>query len=197
MRSCLAVGFVVLGASVASGQEISVCRSLEDDGARLACFDKLVEGVPATPPMATDFGKWRVVEKTSPLDDSKGVAAALLPQSSSSTGFTEASAYIRIGCDENVTSVVISTEMFMRDERPSVTYRIGNAKAVTEAWPRSTDYKAVGLWSGKEAIPFIKALADGHKLVVRLQDRDRVDAEFDLSNVSAVRSKVAAACGWK
>jgi type VI secretion system protein VasI len=74
--------------------------------------------------------------------------------------------------------------------------RVGEEPAKTERWSRATNYKAVGLWSGGGAIPFMKALKDNARLAVRIQDKDRVDAEFDLGNVSAQVEKIRDHCKW-
>jgi len=196
MKIFLAISlFAIIPVASATAEEIGGCKSIADGKERLACYDAANSSEKDAPKLPNQ-GKWKVVEKTSVLDDSQEVVGVLLPESSSSTGFGEASAYLRIGCDEKVTSVIISTEMFMSSESPAVTYRIGNAKAVSGKWSRSTDYKAVGLWNGKAAIPFIKALDDEQKLFIRLQDKDKVDAEFDVRGVGAIRDKVAKACGW-
>lgn len=195
---------LVLSAGAVFAQDPQECARLEDSLQRLACFDKMfpkavgdkaqAATVPSTQPGSGQ--RWEVQEEISPVDDSRVVKAALLPEKSSSTGFNNASAYLIMSCREQTTSFIISTEMFMTSEEPTVTTRVGEQPAVSGKWSRSTNYKAVGLWSGKQAIPFIKSLKDNERLFVRLEDKDRVDAEFNLSNVSEVIEKVKSACKW-
>lgn len=202
--SIVALGLLMVCAEVAIAETPQHCAAVENSLQRLACFDKLfpksagtAAGTTSTESAAsTAARKWEIVEEVSPLDDSRVIRAALPPVSSESTGFTEASAYLVMGCQEKTTSFVISTEMFMAGEQPSVTTRLGEEKAVTSRWTRSTNYKAVGLWNGRQAIPFIKTLKDDTTFYVRLEDKDRVDAEFNLANVSEVIEKIRAACDW-
>ncbi|HEV7321513.1 MAG TPA: type VI secretion system-associated protein TagO [Ensifer sp.] len=202
--AALLVSAILLSAGSAMARDPQECARLEDSLQRLTCFDKMFpkagagEPANATAPasLSSAASLWEVQEEVSPVDDSKVVTAALMPAKSTSTGFDNASAYLLMSCREQTTSFIISTEMFMSGEEPTVTTRIGGAPAVTGKWSRSTNYKAVGLWSGKEAIPFIKSLKDNERLFIRLQDKDRVDAEFDLANVSEVVEKIKAACKW-
>ncbi|MBD9621862.1 hypothetical protein IB279_02770 [Ensifer sp. ENS06] len=199
--AALLVSAIMLSAGSAIAQDPQECARIEDSLQRLTCFDKMFPKVaageaPKAVAPASAAALWEIQEEVSPVDDSKVVRAALMPAKSTSTGFNNASAYLLMSCREQTTSFIISTEMFMSGEEPTVTTRIGVAPAVTGKWSRSTNYKAVGLWSGKEAIPFIKSLKDNERLFVRLQDKDRVDAEFDLANVSEVIEKIKVACKW-
>jgi len=181
------------------------CSAIEDSLKRLTCFDQLfprdaqaaispaqpqTETPPSTP------SKWEVDEEKSPLDDSAKITAVLTPKTVKYTGIGEAQALLVIRCTEKTTSAVFTTNMFMTNDNPSVTIRIGDAKAQASRWSRATNYKAVGLWSGAQAIPFIKTLPDNTRLVVRIEDRDRVDAEFDLADASGPIAKIREACKW-
>lgn len=48
-----------------------------------------------------------------------------------------------------------------------------------------------------KAIPFLKSLKNGERLVVRIEERERQDATFELGNVEQVTAEIAAACKWK
>lgn len=200
----LVASMVVLSGGGAFAQDPQGCAKIEDSLQRLTCFDKLFPKASAPASSAPETAdakpsaeqRWEILEEASPVDDSKVVKAALMPVNATSTGFNNASAYLVISCREQTTSFIISTEMFMTSEEPTVTTRVGNEPAVTGKWSRATNYKAVGLWSGKQAIPFIKSLKDNEKFFVRLQDKDRVDAEFNLGNVAEVTEKVRSACKW-
>ncbi len=204
MRLTVLLVSSIIWAGAACAQDPQECARLEDSLQRLTCFDKMfpkgagdktqAESAPNSQP--GNGLRWEVQEEVSPVDDSKTVKAALLPEKSTSSGFNNASAYLIMSCREQTTSFIISTEMFMTSEEPTVTTRVGDLPAVSGKWSRATNYKAVGLWNGKQAIPFIKSLKDNERLFVRLEDKDRVDAEFNLSNVSEVIEKVKSACKW-
>lgn len=148
------------------------------------------------PQSTTLTPEWSITEESALLDDSKKVSGLLLPVSNSSTGVGSSSVYLAIRCEENTTSFIIITDMFMTSDQPEVIFRLGAAPAETQRWTRSSDYKAVGLWTGPTAIPFIKKLTNNEKLYVRLRDKDRVEAQFNLSNVDDVIKKVRSACNW-
>jgi len=199
------MGLAVTSSEAFAGPE--ECSSLPGADERLACFDKIfpkanagdvssAASEPAQDAKPTS-SLWRITESASPLDDSPSVVAILLPQESSSTGIGEASAYLIAACRENITSLIIKTEMFMTADAPSVTIRIGSQPATKSNWGRSSDYKAVGLWNGKDAIPFLKSLKDDEKMFLRLEDRNRVEATFNLSRVSEVVEKISQKCKWR
>lgn len=179
------------------------CSAVSDALARLSCFDKAFpkaevatgDKAQVVPPVG--LGAWKVTEQKSPLDDSVTVTAFLDGKEVSGTGIGDPTITIAALCRENTTSFVVVTGMFMAEDQPKVTYRLGTAPAVSARWNRSTDYKAVGLWSGSDAIPFLRALKDGEALFIRVEEKNRVEGKFDLASISAVRAKIASACGWE
>lgn len=191
------------GCSARSGQDAKACSAIDDSLQRLTCFDSLFPRTAAgaatpdkAPPAAPPAVIWHIEEDKSPLDDSIKFTAGLSPKTVTTSGIGDAEMYLVVRCAENTTSVVFVTSMFMISERPTVTIRVGDEPARTERWSRSTNYKAVGLWSGGEAIPFLKRLKDNVRLAVRIEDKDRVDAEFDLGDVSAHIQKIRGYCKW-
>ncbi len=215
MKGILAVcGAMVVGALPVHAQDAAkTCSAIEDSLQRLTCFDKLFprdnadaspantadekKSEEATPTPATQtVSAWRGQEEKSPLDDSVIYTTYLTASSASTTGMGRAEAYLVLRCAENTTTAVFSTSLFMMDDNPTVTVRIGQDKATTTRWTRSTSYKSAGLWNGATAIPFIKALPDNERLVVRIEDRDRLDAEFNLGAVSGEVEKLRSHCKW-
>lgn len=202
-RLCWAIGVLVLGGCLpAHGRDAKDCTVIDEPLQRLNCFDSFFPKAPSAadapseaPPVSPAIS-WHIEEEKSPLDDSIQFTAGLIPKNASTSGIGEAEMFLIMRCAENTTSVVFVTSMFMVGERPTVTVRVGDEPARTERWNRSTNYKAVGLWSGAEAIPFIKRLKDNVRLAVRVEDKDRVDAEFDLGDVSAHIQKIRGYCRW-
>jgi type VI secretion system protein VasI len=69
--------------------------------------------------------------------------------------------FLALRCIENKTDVVIGTDQFtMMQESVNVITRMGDNPATTTQWEVSTNSRSVGLWSGAQAIPFIKSLQD-------------------------------------
>lgn len=217
MRRLLAVGgAALLFGSPAHGQDAAkACSVIEDSLQRLTCFDKLFPRDAAASSTTTTGGEikadeakttepteeagvsaWQVEKEKSPLDDSVVYTAYLPAKTASMTGIGKGEAFLVLRCAENTTSAVFSTSLFMMDEKPSVTIRIGEEKAATTRWTRSTSYKSAGLWTGAQAIPFIKSLPDNARLVLRITDNDRLDAEFNLGDVSKPAAKIREHCKW-
>ncbi|MBP1859784.1 type VI secretion system-associated protein TagO [Rhizobium herbae] len=202
----VATSFLVLSVAPAfAQQDAKACSLIEDSLQRLTCFDKLFprDATITAPtkeaeagPAVSSASPWQIKEEKSPLDDSVVYTAGLTPKDVSTSGVGTAEMFLLLRCSENTTSVIFTTSMFMISENPTVTVRVGEDKAETSRWNRSTNYKAVGLWSGAEAIPFMKLLKDRTRLAVRIQDNDRVDAEFDLADVGAPIAKIREYCKW-
>ncbi len=205
LRFATFAGLMILISNSAYAQDAKTCSAIEDSLQRLTCFDKVFprDATPAKPtedaaqePTTSPASAWQINEERSPLDDSVVYTAGLIPKDVSTSGIGDAQMFLLLRCSENTTSVVFTTSMFMVGETPTVTVRVGEGKAETKRWNRSTNYKAVGLWSGAEAIPFMKALQDQEQLAVRIQDNDRVDAVFDLAGVNEPIAKIRAYCKW-
>jgi type VI secretion system protein VasI len=102
---------------------------------------------------------------------------------------------------ENTTAAMIVTSCHMASGFQGygdVEYRIDDNPARTLSFEASTDNSALGLWSGGEAIPFIKALAGGKTLIMRFTpfNESPTTARFDISGLEAELEPLRAACGW-
>jgi hypothetical protein len=78
-----------------------------------------------------------------------------------------------------------------------VTTRLDDKPAQIGVWQKSDNFRAIGLWNGSKSIPFLKELAQGQTLFVRVEDGSRKDVIFDLANIGEVASEISAACNWK
>jgi type VI secretion system VasI family protein len=204
VKYLLAAVAVALISTAAHAEDLAskgaACSKIADSLQRLQCFDlafpKDAEAVTGKEPSQAT-SSWSVTEDKSPLDDSVQISAGLTPSHVSYTGIGEGQAYLIVRCQDHTTSLYVATNMFMVSDTISVTTRISDEKAVQSKWDRSTNYKAVGLWDGGQSIPFIKRFTDNGTLAIRVQDKDKLDAQFDLADVSSVIAKVSTACGWK
>lgn len=137
---------------------------------------------------AANASEWKIREDKSPIDDSEQVLGFLL----SDTG----DASIAIRCKERKTEFFFSNKKFLGiKDSTKVIFRVGSAKAVTSSWSMAQGNRAV---FAPSAIALIKSFQDDDKLFIRVfgHGGDTFDATFDLGAVSAVRTKVAAACKW-
>src|SRR5262249_26376329 len=127
-------------------------------------------------------------DEKAPFDDSPLVSAAL----ASSDGRS----HLLMRCKDRKTELAVSMTGFIKcgaDVR--VTYRIDQEQAVEAPW-RSHPSSYLALSPTPSA--FIRALADGGKVFVRMYDNHNApnDALFSLGNVSKIRSRLAEACAW-
>lgn len=202
-RGAMAAACVVVAASGVQADPLDdaiACTSISDSLRRLTCFDAAFKDV-----KASQSGRlvnepapslWEVTRSRSPIDDSPTILATLAPSESSGAAFGSQNVALALRCMENTTSVILSMGTFSVDDRMAVTIRLGTEPAETSRWEISSQRTSVGLWTGSQAIPFIKRLANGETLAVRVDGRTRVDAVFDLSNVEDVAQEVSEACGW-
>jgi hypothetical protein len=109
---------------------------------------------------------------------------------------TDDRSHLLLRCKDRKTEVAVSMTGFIKcgpDVR--VTYRLNQEHAVETVWrPHPSCYLAVS----PAPIPFIRALADGGKVFVRMYDNHDApyDASFSLGNFSKLRSRLAEACQW-
>ena len=91
---------------------------------------------------------------------------------------------------ENTTSVYITTSgchlaSSEYNDYGHVTYRIDHEPAETRGFSESTDNRALGLWSGGEAIPFIKSMFGRNNLITRFTpfSESPVTARFSIAGL--------------
>jgi type VI secretion system protein VasI len=102
-----------------------------------------------------------------------------------------------IRCQRNVTSIIILFEDYLVDDSTQVTWRLDSKPARSSRWNVATNRKAVGLWSGREAIPFLRELVTAKMVRFRIEGRSNdIDLEFDLTGLPDKVPAVASACGW-
>ncbi|MDT6940773.1 type VI secretion system-associated protein TagO [Brucella pseudogrignonensis] len=203
MRILLATAAAILVAGPTYAQTTpQECSAIGDSLQRLTCFDKLFPKSEVAEQKAeaaegeSDLARWEITEEKSPIDESPRITAFITPKSTGSSKPLLGEPSIVLRCYDKKTSVVYLHNQFGMNDQTGVTYRIGSEPAKTEKWSRSDNYRAVGLWSGNKAVPFIKKLKNGETLAIQT-DNPRSEAVFDLGNVEEVAAKLAAACNWK
>jgi type VI secretion system protein VasI len=84
------------------------------------------------------------------------------------------------------------------DDRVEVTYRLDDKPAKRKWFGESTDHKALGLWGGGNAIPFLKEIMAGQKLLVRATpwSDNAVTGEFSIIGLDEAIKPLRKACGW-
>jgi hypothetical protein len=189
----IACAIVAFAASAQAQDAFTPCRQIKDDGKRLKCYDRLdrsSSNARERPGQSRPGGDtaWTITDEKSPLDDSPLVSAALASSDDRS--------HLLLRCKDRKTQVAVSMMGFINcgaDVR--VIYRINQEQAVEAPW---RSHPSCYLALAPTPIPFIRALADGGKVFVRMYDNHNApnDAVFSLGNVSKIRSRLAEACQW-
>ena len=193
----IACAGLLLATGAHAQEALKLCRQIKDNGERLKCYDGI--DASASNPAGTQADNkeggakeagaaWLITDEKSPLDDSPLVSAALASSDDRS--------HLLLRCKDRRTEVAVSMTGFIKcgpDVR--VTYRVNQEQPVEAAWrPHPSCYLALS----PAPIPFIRALADGGKVFVRMYDNHDApyDASFNLGNFSKLRSRLAEACQW-
>ncbi|HBV8100212.1 TPA: hypothetical protein MD653_001647 [Escherichia coli] len=105
-----------------------------------------------------------------------------------------------IECEANKTKMFVAWHHHVTDagDSTSVKYRIGEHKAVATEWERSTNYKALGLWNGKKAVPMIKKMVNEKQFIIKVvpEAGDVEKAVFNIDGLYNHIDKVKNACNW-
>ena len=191
----------VLAAIMADSPAIASedCAAIGDNTRRRACYD--MEYKPATARSVST--KWVVSESVSKIDDYKTVTLYLTSDDKFAGRYSResASGNLVVRCMENTTSAYFSMgDHFLADVQGygRVTYRIDDAQARTEGFSESTDNKALGLWNGGRAIPFIKRMMEGDAMVVRITpfNQSAITTNFTIAGLTEAVAPLREACGW-
>lgn len=177
------------------------CAAVSSDAARLECYDLLFKKAVISP-SAAESGKWQITEEVSLIDDSKNVFLSLLSEKKHRGRFGQLKhSTVVITCRENTTSMWVSfAGQFMSDNQGGgrVTYRIDNADARTKEFRESNSNEALGLWSGRASIPFIKEFLGASTLLIRATpyNESAVTATFDIRGLPDAIAPLRESCGW-
>ncbi|NOX74548.1 MAG: hypothetical protein GXP03_13355 [Alphaproteobacteria bacterium] len=202
MNAKFAFAAIALAALPTSGNA-QECRAINNDLDRLGCYDKESGRTPETTTIPTT-NAWDVSVKKSEMTDDTTVSLMVFAQEpiqcrSYGTG-TKPVLVLR--CLENRTVVYITTDCHLTSSDYSnygdVTYRLDETKAITKGFTESTDNKALGLWRGSSAIPFIKAMFSHDQMLTRFTpySENAVTAKFDIAGLEESIKPLREACNW-
>lgn len=173
----------------------SQCVSLENDQARLACYD-VAAGRQRS---AAGAGKWVISEDVNPVDDTKTVMAML--QSVEGRLAYGAPVALFVRCKSNVIEVFISWGQYLGDDtshrakQKNVIMRIGGDEAFQRRWGVSTDGKVTFY---PRPIELLKSAAAADQLVFRLTpfSSTPITATFAITGMAETLTPVMATCGY-
>lgn len=183
--------------------DLSSCASLTSDLDRLACYDKISGKNPASEVSKDGKSDWVVRTEVSKLSDKEGVFLTLPSVEPVSCRWNQnGKAFLTIRCHEDTTAFYISTDCHMvssqYNDYGDVSYRIDSSPAAKLSLEESTDNKSLGAWSGGKAIPFIKKLIPGKKLIVQFTPYNESPkmVEFNIAGLDGVVDPLRKQCGW-
>ncbi len=104
-----------------------------------------------------------------------------------------------ISCHENKTNITIEGEgCYFSKYWGKVEYRLDDQPMKTVRMIESNDNSALGLWGGKQSIPFVKSMLGASKIRLRIVpvSENSIETTFDLTGLSDVVAPVRKACGW-
>lgn len=147
-------------------------------------------------------GRWRLVTEVSPIDDSGNVYLSVTADAEIADQFGRRTRpMLTLACRENATSLWLNFGgLFMADIQGfgDVTVRADAERARRISMRASSDHEALGLWSGGQAIPFIRGLFGRETLFVRAVPFSgrQVDLTFPIAGLAEAAKPLAAACHW-
>ncbi|TKZ19310.1 hypothetical protein FAP39_11995 [Shimia litoralis] len=191
---------VLLAAPASSHEDLKACGDINDDTARLACFDQHILDT-TNKDENHSVGKWRLTTETSRLDDSQNVFLQLTSEDSIRGRFSGAGPMVlHIMCRENTTDFSIYFNgLHMSDyQYGTVTYRLDKTPARKKKMVESTSHQHLGLWGGRSSIPFLKAMLGHSEMLVEATPygENSVIASFDISGFDEAILPVRDSCHW-
>mgnify|MGYP001807577817 CR=1 FL=1 len=195
-------------ARATTAKAVTDCAKEPDDKLR-GCIDEMAtivaipEEMAKSPPETLTrpkkSGWYTAPQSESKIDGTRRVLLLLMADEPiASSGGREVLPSIAIRCHENVTSVVVNAPGHFVSGGVPVTYRLDQDKPITQTWMPSTSRDSVGLWSGAQAIPFVKSLLGRQDLVMRYKPfrTSNIEFSFTVAGLDKVIEPVRTACKW-
>lgn len=146
---------------------------------------------------------WRVNKWTSQMDDSPAVSLTSSSDSiyTGAYGGAPGPATLHLRCLENETNLFIKLNgHFLADIQSygKVTYRIDDQQARTVRMAESTNNKALGLWSGGQAIPVIRRMLNHDQVTMRVTpyNQSPETITFPIDRIEEDIKPLRTACHW-
>jgi type VI secretion system protein VasI len=186
----LAILAVSGGATAGTRETPESCAKVANNYARQFCYEDLEKaGIKIPDPVP----EWVVEKEKSKMDDSETINLNLRSLEYGTT--------INIRCEEKVTTIYFTLgSAFMADIEGygNIRYRLDQEKAQKKAFEVSTDNEALGLWSGKSSIPFLKQLIGHRRLTTQITayNESATTSQFDLAGLADALEPLRRNCGW-
>ena len=195
------VGVVTTCGTVAFGQETAdACTAIDEDLARLACYDRALGRSPTPDP--TPATNWQVDSTKSDFTDQTDVYITTSAEDPLQCSH-RAKPLLSVRCLEGKTNVFIYHNCFAPADRDTgrikVDLRIDDEPTSKKRLYPSTDDKGFGWWDYKDAMSTIRnTLLDHDTLVVRFspyREGPQI-ARFNISGLREVMKTTEPSCDW-
>lgn len=205
MRLLVSVAYASLALLVAdaSAQDFSACREIENGLERLSCYDRAAGRTPKLEVLGRNpDSNWEIKKEISPMTDDESVYLRLRSNEPVNCSWNKNNhVVLLLRCLEKTTSLYFNTDCHMTSGfggYGTVEYRIDSEPARKIATTESTDNRALGLWSGRTAIPFIKQLFGKSKLTARMTpfNENPFIVTFDIAGLETAIEPLRKACSW-
>ena len=179
-------------------EALGKCAAVENDIARLQCYDSLAASVGGTndsAPAASSaaVGSWIVQDDTNPIDDTRTVVLALL--SASGTNRRGSPIGLLLRCQSGETSLYINWRDYLGSEA-NVLLRVGDEEASTRRWSLSTDSQATFAPGNNREL--IERLLTVDRLVAQVTpySESPITAVFELAGIQEAILPLRETCEW-
>ena len=196
------VGTVIsMSAALAQGAaEPPACLSIDEDAARLACYDGLA-AMAADGAARADPGSWTLEEWPSRLNpawtDYETWTASLNPVPGA--GGIPVFPALTLRCEQGETRVFFDFGRVLAGDRVTVYFRLGTGEIQAGELILAPDGRRFGLWTSALSVRFVQALQRSERLRVQvpIEGAEPLTAAFELGGLTAVSSPLKDACGWE
>jgi type VI secretion system protein VasI len=201
LRTLLTAPFLLLIPAAPAQADPIACSRIENDADRLRCFDR---AFPRTvQPTGDSMASWSL--KSSPSLLANRTDRSLTTESEQNIQcrwIKPRPVRLTIACTRNVTSISLETGCFMTSSQyrsyGDVTFSLDETEPGVASMAAGPDNRSLGLWTGDQAIPFVKSMLGKSRLTVRMTPLgdDPITAAFDIRGIDEAIAPLRAECGW-
>jgi len=176
------------------------CAAIAGSFKRLDCYDALArEYGPNQAESATGpTGKWKVEHRQSGISGAADVYMVVKAVEKIQGEDGQVRPVLVVRCENKITAVIFNFARFIEQSRAEIALRIDDGEVVAASLKMSASGKAFGFWQGDEAIPFVKGLLGGKRLLVEVTPFGArpVLAEFPVEGLDEAVAPLRKACAW-
>lgn len=198
MAGLLLAGFSASALAGTAEDGLGECAAIEGSFKRLDCYDALAREYGPAAPEATPAGKWKVEQRASGIGGGTDVFMVVKAVERIPGENGEVRPVLVVRCQDNNTAVIFNFARFIEQSRAEAALRIDDGAVMGASLKMSASGKAFGFWQGEEAIPFVKRLLGGKRLLVEVTPFGArpVLAEFPIAGLDQAVPPLREACGW-